>query len=178
MERTRAQNDNWQPLYSVWRHGGYYVTNVRYPSGSCGCVSNNYDDKQWRIVCDPRDYKSPEEQPTYSTRDAAARAERELVLAMHEKQKASEETPDDALESETETLPSELPVTMSKDQAIACYRFARNTIGFMKKQAELYPNNEHAEKAIKEHTDLSEKLKAVLIDMGLPEDYLTSPEFN
>lgn len=63
--------------YSPWRHGGWY-TNVMYPSGACGCVSRNYPDGKWRIVCDRR----PEaEQETYPNRDAAARAERDLIAA-------------------------------------------------------------------------------------------------
>ena len=57
-------------LYSPWRDGGWYVNNVRYPSGAAGCVSRNYPDKKWRIVCDKR-----ETQPTFKTRDAAAAAE-------------------------------------------------------------------------------------------------------
>jgi hypothetical protein len=64
----------WKPLYEPWRHGGWYVVNTRYPSGACGCVSRNFPDKKWRIVCDPRP-----DQPTYRTRDEAAAAERELV---------------------------------------------------------------------------------------------------
>ena len=40
--------------YSPWRHGGWYVDNIRYPSGAVGCVSRNYRDRKWRIVCDPR----------------------------------------------------------------------------------------------------------------------------
>lgn len=66
--------DNWQPQFARWRHGGWYVSNVQYPSGAVGCVSNNYDDRKWRIVCDSR----PGDH-TYPTRDAAARAERELA---------------------------------------------------------------------------------------------------
>ena len=68
----------WTPEYAQWRHGGWYVTNVRYPSGAVGCVSRNYPDGKWRIVCDPRsrDY-------TYPFRDAAASAERELVASFH-----------------------------------------------------------------------------------------------
>ena len=31
----------WTPEYEKWRHGGWYVCNVRYPSGAIGCVSNN-----------------------------------------------------------------------------------------------------------------------------------------
>lgn len=62
----------WQPMFERWRHGGWYVTNVRYPSGAVGCVSNNYPDKMWRIACDDR---SPA--PTFPSRLHAARAERE-----------------------------------------------------------------------------------------------------
>lgn len=58
--------------YSHWRHGGWYVHNVRYPSGAIGCVSRNYEDRKWRIVCDPRPF---EERPTFKNRDAAALAE-------------------------------------------------------------------------------------------------------
>jgi len=61
------------PSYSKWRHGGWY-TNVYYPSGACGCVSRNYPDHKWRIVCDSRPGDN-----TYPSRDAAARAEYELT---------------------------------------------------------------------------------------------------
>lgn len=74
------QTDDWQPQYSAWRHGGWYVDNVRYPSGAVGCVSNNYEDKRWRIVCE-------ESGTTFPSRDAAARAER--VLADYQCQVAS-----------------------------------------------------------------------------------------
>ena len=57
------------PTYSKWRHGGWY-TNVYYRSGACGCVSRNYPDHKWRIVCDKRSGEH-----TYPNRDAAARAE-------------------------------------------------------------------------------------------------------
>jgi len=70
----------WSPTFSKWRHGGWYVTNVRYPTGALGCVSNNYADGQWRIVCDSR--RNGLNEPgdfTFATRDAAAKAERELV---------------------------------------------------------------------------------------------------
>jgi len=62
--------------YEPWRHGGWYVTNVCYPSGAVGCVSRNYPDRKWRIACDSRkgDY-------TYASREAAARAERGLIAA-------------------------------------------------------------------------------------------------
>jgi hypothetical protein len=62
--------------YERWRHGGWYVTNVRYPGGAVGCVSRNYPDKKWRIACDPRPF---DEAPTFKTRDAAARAEWHLA---------------------------------------------------------------------------------------------------
>ena len=64
--------------YSPWRHGGWYVNNVRYPSGAVGCVSRNFPDGKWRIVCDPRPFA---EQPTFGTRDEAARAEYALATA-------------------------------------------------------------------------------------------------
>ncbi len=65
---------NWKPEYSPWRHGGWYVTNAHYPGGACGCVSNNYDDKKWRIACGPL------HSVTFPSRDAAARAEKALTL--------------------------------------------------------------------------------------------------
>lgn len=67
---------NWSPIYEPWRHGGWYVVNVRYSSGACGCVSRNYPDRKWRIVCDSRPDAMAH---TYPSRDAAARAERELA---------------------------------------------------------------------------------------------------
>lgn len=68
------------PVFSPWRHGGWYVSNVRYPNGGCGCVSRNYLDKQWRIVCDPRrDMLGCAGDYTFPTREAAALAERELI---------------------------------------------------------------------------------------------------
>jgi hypothetical protein len=66
-------DQEWTPEYERWRHGGWYVTNVRYPSGAIGCVSNNYADKKWRVVNAPHNL-------TFPTRDAAARAE---YLAAH-----------------------------------------------------------------------------------------------
>lgn len=62
--------------YERWRHGGWYVGNIRYPSGACGCVSNNYADRKWRIACDPRPF---EMQPTFRSRDEAALAEWHLI---------------------------------------------------------------------------------------------------
>lgn len=63
--------------YSRWRHGGWYVQEVRYPSGACGCVSRNFPDGKWRIVCDSRP-----DPPTFPNRDAAARAEFHLAASM------------------------------------------------------------------------------------------------
>lgn len=62
--------------YSPWRHGGWYVHTVRYPSGAIGCVSRNYSDGKWRIVCDKR--ANP---PTFQSRGAAADAEYMLAKA-------------------------------------------------------------------------------------------------
>lgn len=78
MTTATANNSNqqWQPEFSRWRHGGWYVDNLRYPSGAVGCVSRNYPDKKWRIVCDPRPF---EERPTFGSRDAAARGEWALI---------------------------------------------------------------------------------------------------
>ncbi len=67
--------------YLPWRHGGWYIDTVRYPSGACGCVSRNYPDGKWRIVCDER-----EGDHTYPTRDAAAHAESEIAQARAEKE--------------------------------------------------------------------------------------------
>lgn len=75
---TTPSGDGWTPQYSRWRHGGWYVDNVRYPSGAIGCVSRNYADRKWRIVADARPFADA---PTFRTRDAAARAERDLAHA-------------------------------------------------------------------------------------------------
>jgi hypothetical protein len=68
-----------QFTYDRWRHGGWYVHETMWPNGGCGCVSRNYTDRKWRIACDPRPF---EQQPTFATRDAAARGERLFVQAM------------------------------------------------------------------------------------------------
>lgn len=83
-------NQEWKPEYSKWRHGGWYVHNVQYPSGACGCVSNNFPDKQWRIVCDERRKELGESGDfTFETRDLAARAELELASALAAKEVSS-----------------------------------------------------------------------------------------
>jgi hypothetical protein len=79
-------NQEWTPVFSRWRHGGWYVNNVKYPNGACGCVSNNYPDKKWRITCDDRRKELGEPGAfTFKSRDAAARAEFELANAMTSK---------------------------------------------------------------------------------------------
>lgn len=65
--------------YEKWRHGGWYVMNVVYPTGAVGCVSRNFHDRKWRIVCHPAPF---EEQPTFRTRADAALAEWHLVQAL------------------------------------------------------------------------------------------------
>jgi hypothetical protein len=69
--------------YEPWRHGGWYVYGVRYPSGACGCVSRQMTnpatgkaDRKWRIVCDERTGDH-----TYPSRDMAALAEWHLAQA-------------------------------------------------------------------------------------------------
>lgn len=75
---------HWTPHYSKWRHGGWYVSNVMYASGAVGCVSNNYPDGKWRIVCDDRRVDlGGEGDHTFPSRDAAARAEYVLAKASH-----------------------------------------------------------------------------------------------
>lgn len=75
MTYPTTQETPWESSYDAWRHGGWY-TDARYPSGACGCVSNNYTDKKWRIACGP--YFGL----TFSTRRDAANAERAMTLAM------------------------------------------------------------------------------------------------
>jgi hypothetical protein len=81
-DQTAALSDDstWEPAFSPWRHGGWYVSNNRFPNGSSGCVSNNFRDGKWRIVCDNR--RTELDQPgdyTFKTRDEAARAERSII---------------------------------------------------------------------------------------------------
>lgn len=75
--------EGFTPEFSPWRHGGWYVDNIRYPSGAVGCVSRNYDDRKWRIVCDPRAGAFPggPHDHTYRNRTEAAHAELHLVIA-------------------------------------------------------------------------------------------------
>ena len=73
---AQQNQPDWTPQFSPWRHGGWYVDNLSYPSGAVGCVSRNYPDKKWRIVCDPRPF---DERPTFPNRIAAAFGERDLI---------------------------------------------------------------------------------------------------
>lgn len=68
-------DNGWEPSYDRWRHGGWYVTNVHYPSGAVGCVSRNYPDRKWRVVCQ-------EHLGTFPNRDAAARAEKAFAESL------------------------------------------------------------------------------------------------
>lgn len=77
--------EGWQPSYEAWRHGGWYVTNVRYPSGAVGCVSRNYSDRKWRVVCEGTGPGVAGDQ-VFPSRDAAAVAE--LAAAAREAYKA------------------------------------------------------------------------------------------
>lgn len=71
------------PRYSKWRHGGWYVHGVPYPTGCSGCVSNKYPDKKWRIVCDYRRKDiGGEGDFTYPSRDDAAKAEYALAIQL------------------------------------------------------------------------------------------------
>lgn len=73
----------WTPIYGRWRHGGFYVFNTEYPTGGSGCLSRNYVDKKWRIVCDYRRSELGEEgDETFPSRDAAARAEHVFCMSM------------------------------------------------------------------------------------------------
>lgn len=87
--RAREACDLSAPLdFSPWRHGGWYVGAVRYPSGAVGCVSRNYADRKWRIVCDPRPFETA---PTFKDRTAAARAEQALALSLYTPERIAEE---------------------------------------------------------------------------------------
>jgi hypothetical protein len=71
-----APDPDFEPGYESWRHGGWYVLGVRHKNGGVGCVSRNYPDRKWRIVCDSRG-----EEHIYKSRDEAARAEYALTVA-------------------------------------------------------------------------------------------------
>jgi hypothetical protein len=73
-ELVTVSRENFVSVYRRWRHGGWYVDNVRYANGAVGCVSRNFPDKKWRIVCG----RSFDE--TFKSRDDAAYAEYLLTL--------------------------------------------------------------------------------------------------
>lgn len=81
LTQALAENDDaWEPVFSPWRHGGWIISNLQTSSGGSGCVSNNYPDSQWRIVCDSRRIKLNEPGDiTFPTRLEAAKSERALV---------------------------------------------------------------------------------------------------
>ena len=94
-----AAKPDWKPEYEKWRHGGWYVTNVRYPSGACGCVTNqlaNGDDR-WYIVADSTLTPFP-------SRDAAARAERVLAAGLANAPPGTQAKPDQHFPGATITL--------------------------------------------------------------------------
>jgi len=76
-----SQDPDWQPSFTKWRwEEGWYVSNVIYPSGKFGSVTNTYFDKRWRIQCDDRSHTIGKPGDIYfATREEAAKAERELV---------------------------------------------------------------------------------------------------
>jgi len=63
--------------YSKWRHGGWYVPEVRYPSGACGCVGRNAAGR-WVAV-------SADWLGEFKTRGGAARAEWLYVRKLNER---------------------------------------------------------------------------------------------
>lgn len=76
LERAKSIADgSLKPEYSPWRHGGWYVDNLHYPSGAVGCVARYNNGKEWRIACDER-----RDVPIFRSRDEAARAEAVLVM--------------------------------------------------------------------------------------------------
>ena len=71
---------DWIPCYSQNPCGGWDVTNLIYPSGGVGRVSNEFPDSKWRIVVDDRRRCLGEEgDHTFASRDDAAHAERSIV---------------------------------------------------------------------------------------------------
>lgn len=76
LKEIRDEEPPTEFAYLRWRHGGWTVINIHYPSGAAGCVSKNYKDRKWRIACDPRPF---EKQPTFRSRDEAALAEWHLA---------------------------------------------------------------------------------------------------
>lgn len=82
---ANANKSDFEPIYSKWRHGGWYVHNARYPNGACGCVSNNYPDKKWRIVSETNhlDALNGPDDFTFKSRHDAAVAEHMLIKSKY-----------------------------------------------------------------------------------------------
>lgn len=73
---------SWKPKYEPYKNC-YEISNLVYPDGTFGSVSNAYDDKNWRICREVRlvmEIGDPGDKH-YPTRDAAARAELLMVNA-------------------------------------------------------------------------------------------------
>jgi hypothetical protein len=69
-------NTYWKPEFEPWRQGTWLVKDVDFPDGTRACVSSDYPDGKWRIICD-------ESFTPYPTRDAAARGARTLAHHKH-----------------------------------------------------------------------------------------------
>lgn len=78
--RARMEATDWEPTYSPWRHGGHYVDNLVYPDGAVGCIVSprNSPSGKFQIACGSWEIVSE----TYSTRKAAAFAEREHAMQL------------------------------------------------------------------------------------------------
>lgn len=113
-------------VYSPWRHGGWYVENVRYPSGAVGCVSRNFSDRKWRIACDER--PDAFERFTYRTRDEAAGAERDLIALGILGRKDQAEGRKTTLEALAERVEIELGRATSAAEDLADYLAEPETI--------------------------------------------------
>lgn len=74
-------SQTWEPVFSKWRHGGSYVTNIRYPNGACGCIvsARHSVDGKFHIACGPESLTAT----PYNTRREAAFAEYEYVQSIH-----------------------------------------------------------------------------------------------
>jgi hypothetical protein len=64
--------------YERWPHRRWRNNSAVYPSGTAGCISNNYPDKRWRISCTLINL----DHLTFSSRDDAAKAETLFTYAL------------------------------------------------------------------------------------------------
>ena len=133
IRKARAIEKGAEPAeftYERWRHGGWY-TNVRYPTGACGCVSNNYEDGKWRIACDSRRF---EDQPAFKTRHEAALAEWRMVEEMNSRIKEHGVALYRALYDmerafgKNATTPFEKAICADMDKALATVKSAMATV--------------------------------------------------